>query len=201
MGSGKNTAGEIIRVLEYFRNNPEAERTFQGSMEGTALKVIEGKAGLGTSGDLRSYKIKMYADKLKDIVCLLIGCTRADLEDHEFKNKPLGEEWGGELTVRILLQKLGTECGRDIIHPMIWINSLFSDYKLCDKWIVTDVRMVNEAEEIKKRGGTLIRINRGTPSGEEHSSETQLDGYQGFDHVIDNNGSIEELIEKLKAIL
>ena len=39
------------------------------------------------------WQIKKFADKLKDIVCLLIGCTREQLEDSEFKNKELGEEW------------------------------------------------------------------------------------------------------------
>lgn len=39
------------------------------------------------------YEIKKFADTLKDIVCLLIGCTRDDLESEEFKNKELGEEW------------------------------------------------------------------------------------------------------------
>lgn len=34
-----------------------------------------------------------------------------------------------------------------------------------------------------------------------HESETALDSYTGFDEVIDNNGTIEELIEKVKLIL
>lgn len=40
-----------------------------------------------------SWKIKKFADKLKDIVCLLIGCTREQLESQEFKSSPLGNEW------------------------------------------------------------------------------------------------------------
>ena len=39
-------------------------------------------------------EIKKFADKLKDIVCLLIGCTREELENPKFKEKELGEEWG-----------------------------------------------------------------------------------------------------------
>ena len=38
-------------------------------------------------------EIKKYADKLKDIVCILLNCTREDLEDEDFKNEPLGDEW------------------------------------------------------------------------------------------------------------
>ena len=33
-----------------------------------------------------------------------------------------------KLTPRKLLQLLGTDCGRDIIHPNIWVNALFADY-------------------------------------------------------------------------
>ena len=40
-----------------------------------------------------SYENKKFADKLKDIVCLLIGCTKEQLEDRDFKETSLGEEW------------------------------------------------------------------------------------------------------------
>ena len=40
-----------------------------------------------------TWKIVKFADKLKDVVCLLIGCTREQLEDPEFKEQELGEEW------------------------------------------------------------------------------------------------------------
>jgi len=39
------------------------------------------------------FNIKKFADKLKDIICLLINCTRDQLEDESFKSKELGEEW------------------------------------------------------------------------------------------------------------
>ena len=132
-----------------------------------------------------------------------------------------------KLTPRKLLQLLGTECGRQIIHPNIWVNALFADYKpknapyntmadlLEDRhhgllnnpnWIITDVRFPNEAQAIKDRGGIVIRVNRldvdkFTDNFPQtlHPSETALDGYE-FDHVIDNNGSIKELVEKVKQL-
>ena len=155
-----------------------------------------------------NFEIKKFADKLKDIVCLLINCTREQLEDEEFKNKELGEEWwywkvysdilndkfelipyNGEkgfynrksnykghtlqkLTPRRLLQLLGTECGRDIIHPNIWVNALMSEYKwinnpngilrnmVAPNWIITDMRFPNELKAVKDRGGITIRVNR-----------------------------------------
>ena len=40
-----------------------------------------------------SWQIKKFADKLKDIICLLINCNREQLENESFKSKELGEEW------------------------------------------------------------------------------------------------------------
>ncbi len=37
--------------------------------------------------------IKGFADNLKDMTCIMIGCTRDELEDESFKNKELDEEW------------------------------------------------------------------------------------------------------------
>lgn len=143
----------------------------------------------------KNWKIVKYADKLKDIICLMIGCTREQLEDDEFKNQELGKEWSYYitpgfnkiittdeydklsenqkeycklivLTPRKLLQLVGTEAGRNIVHPNIWINATFSTYEESDNWIITDVRFPNEALHIKKKGGIVIRLDR--PLGERY---------------------------------
>lgn len=66
---------------------------------------ISGKMGSGkdTVGSIVQYltnkngisgwKIVKFADALKDIVCILTGCTREQLEDSDFKNNLLAEEW------------------------------------------------------------------------------------------------------------
>lgn len=78
-------------------------------------------------------------------------------------------------------------------------------------WIITDVRFPNEAQAIKDRGGILIRVNRPVSaiganklkhkSITQHPSETALDDYQDWNYIIDNNGTIEDLIEKVEVIL
>lgn len=81
-----------------------------------------------------------------------------------------------EMTPRKLMQLLGTECGRELIHPNIWVNSLFAkrkeikskvvidDYEEYQKtypnWIISDVRFPNEVEAILSKGGIVIRIDR-----------------------------------------
>lgn len=294
IGSGKDTVGNIIQYLTsvYLKGFYEGERRYS----------LEQYNKQNTPTNISPFKIKKFADALKDIVCILIGCTREQLEDREFKEKELGEEWwyhkdfsrlipynkdlvrkwGKEsivkLTPRLLLQLLGTECGRNIIHPNVWVNSLMSKYKpnvywMCDNcmndnihqliqipnrfkdqgytedeyvcptckgkesegditmvlpdnydnWIITDVRFPNEFEAVKKRGGIMIRVHRdlpctlcgltqaerrgdsckeiACPNGRpKHESETALDN-TNFDYIINNNGSIEDLINKVREIL
>jgi hypothetical protein len=144
-GSGKDTVGKIIQCLYYLHKKNINELTVLDLLNDKNLDL-----------NLTGWQVKKFADKLKDIVCILIGCTREHLEDQDFKNTELGEEWwywkGSlfglvpyldnknfsnnvplatlvKLTPRLMLQLLGTECGRDIIHPNIWVNSLMSEYK------------------------------------------------------------------------
>jgi hypothetical protein len=166
-----------------------------------------------------NWEITKFGGPLKDVVCILLGCTREDLEDRDFKDKILGEEWhigNYKPTVRELLQKMGTEAGREQIHPNIWVNALMKDYTSITKrefhddkwvredniiypnWIITDVRFPNEVEAIKKRGGVVIRINREVER-DNHASEIMLDDYK-FDYVIENNGTKEELYRSLVDI-
>jgi len=127
-----------------------------------------------------------------------------------------------EFTVRLLLQTLGTEVGR-AIHPNFWVNALFAEYDSIDgwrkvmsteeasdkgiilpNWIITDLRFPNEADAIEQRGGVTIRVNRDNGTRainiNPHFSETALDNYP-FNYTIDNDGSIDDLIIKVKEIL
>lgn len=228
INSGKDTVGNIIQSLDF-------EATGKGTfyLQNT-LDRINNKINFDI---ISNYSIKKNADKLKDCVCLLLGCTRVQLEDREFKEKELGEEWWCykianrlvprfsfstdednqmaeeryliKLTPRIILQLLGTEAGRRIIHPDIWINALFSEYKesysvphtLVDPkyyegddyeedwstkyphWIITDVRFPNEINAIKRRGGIIIRVER---------NFILRTGYKDLDDLI-TNGTVEEI--------
>ena len=69
------------------------------------------------------------------------------------------------------------------------------------KWIITDVRFINEAKAIKDVQGKIIRINRTDFNPiNAHPSEIALDDWQ-FDYTIDNNGSLLDLQESIKNIL
>lgn len=211
IGSGKDTLGKILLALI------DRPTCFD------KLDVITEEDLDYAIWDKPHFKIKKFADKLKDMVCILLNCTREQLESIEFKGKDLGEEWKcyeiynpetyntvkivltkdeaidfiednyefhfclirkRTLTPRLLLQLLGTQCGRDILHPNIWVNALFSNYKEqfisgginnfhdprpsykslgFPNWIITDTRFPNEFEAVKSRGGICIKIERDRP--------------------------------------
>ncbi len=85
-------------------------------------------------------------------------------------------------------------------------------------WIITDCRFPNEAQAVKERGGVVIRVNRYIPlemyhtgvnggyvsnpdnSIMRHASETSLDNWD-FDYVIENDGTKDDLILKVKKML
>jgi len=107
------------------------------------------------------------------------------------------------ITVRDLLQKLGTDAVRDKVHPNAWVNALMADYQPLNtggsigsntkingidypeldfdtrsypNWIISDCRFENEARAIKDKGGVIWRINRPTPMyiGERKLSEDKI---------------------------
>jgi hypothetical protein len=118
------------------------------------------------------------------------------------------------MTYREFLQKLGTEAMRDGLHTNVWVNALFADYRLWSdgskdwypNWIITDMRFPNEMDAVKAKDGITIRVHRDIHKGNAHiapiphASETALDDAK-FDYEIINDGTIEDLIEKVRALL
>lgn len=202
---GKDTVANIIQYLT-FKNNLEKGYKQLVSSDEVSSNIFM-KWTDNYKADYSGWQKKQFAGKLKQIVSLLINCTVEQLEDNDFKEKPLGEEWrvyeargwnfenkieyniyaniediqrGFQitqdyiLTPRKLLQLMGTECGRNIIHPNVWVNALMADYTpynreyighgdhtvIENNWIITDVRFPNEVEAIKKQGGLVFRVNR-----------------------------------------
>jgi len=88
------------------------------------------------------------------------------------KEDPVGD-------VRGLLQRFGTECGRDIHGENCWIDLTFGDIYDADTKdiVISDCRFFNEALAVRDHSGSVWKIDRGLPKTEtsSHSSE------QGFD--------------------
>lgn len=108
-----------------------------------------------------------------------------------YKESPFGPE------IRRLLQRLGTEAGRNTLWDSIWIDAAFANVPEDAKICITDCRFSNEAEAIKSRGGKIWRVLRdgiGPAVGSDgsiHPSETSLDDWT-FDKYIHNDGTLED---------
>lgn len=103
--------------------------------------------------------------------------------------------------IRELLQRLGTEMGRDILGQDIWVDTAMNRLEVPGFNVFTDVRFPNEFDAIKAAGGEVWRIQRpGTGPVNDHPSETALDGHE-FDWWIDNSTTIEDLCVTVQQAL
>lgn len=237
MMSGKDTVG---RIWQYLASDPR-NRLFN------MLEEWVKPGGESYKAKESGWEIRKFAGKVKIIVSMLTGISVEDLEKEEVKEMELGNEWmvrrapnplagpkGADahydyfyspLTVREILQKVGTDCMRKHLHLNVWVNALLADYKpigqtvqeygsqvlredVYPNWLITDVRFPNEAKAIKDMGGILIRVERpDNPSRIKpwqfrslHESETALDSYQDWDYTVRNEGSIDDLIINVTSI-
>ena len=102
---------------------------------------------------------------------------------------------------RGLLQRLGTEVGREMFGEDFWVNQGLLRAKEHQNVVFADVRFENEANAIKKNGGQVWRINkRDHGPVNNHDSETALDNYD-FDDVIYNNASLDALHSYVRAAI
>ena len=219
LGSGKDTVGSIIQFLLH-TEGVWTEEYFQRHSKSKNKPYWQ-----------NYWEVKKFAGKLKQIATLLTGIPVEKWEDQEFKKTCMSEDWTYTkqvmecdsnnqdgfmdlpLTYREFLQKLGTEAIRDGLHTNTWVNALFADYTLNRKkvedeeyateypnWIITDTRFPNEFDAIKKKGGICIKVLRENNTVDLHASETALDSYK-FDYVLNNSGTLEDLVEEVKNML
>ena len=145
-----------------------------------------------------------FANKLKYIASQLTG-GGYDMYSQQGKTEHI-PEWG--MTVGELLQRLGTDAIRNGLHQQAWVLACFADIGEESYAIITDCRFPNEVAAIHERGGIVLRIEgdplkqQGDGSRDDtHVSETALDDYQGFDGIICNDGSLEQLRGRVEMAL
>ena len=147
--------------------------------------------------EMLGYKVVSFADKLKDITCVLSGCTREQLEDYEFKECEIVPNhlklYCGDAefpTYRAFLQYFGSEVMRGV-NDNIWIDCTLDNCG--ENAIIADCRFPNEAKAIKEQGGIIIRVEReGLQSSDTHSSETAMQEIV-TDIIVENNKGLGDL--------
>lgn len=188
-------------------------------------------SGKGTAGNLleeMGFAQQSFAGPVKDAAAAIFGWRRDLLEGDTDESRSWREEpdayWsrvmGRPYTPREALQKLGTEAGRNVFHPDLWIEAL--QKRIVSNTVITDVRFPNEVDFIRKNNGIILHVVRGKlPDWYEtasfankgdvksivamqkygiHESEWRWIGAD-IDHIITNHGTIDDLKNNLISAL
>lgn len=178
-------------------------------------KVIDKKT---TQPESPPYRMFAFADPIKRFCVDALGLPgkacygndqdKATLTDYDWGQMPFSHQKTGRMTVREVMQVVGTELGRNIWGKGIWADCLtrnigryLDDPKVKVAFaIVTDVRFPNEVEAIKQCGGKVWvirgpqRIAR-TSRGDEHESEKLQDDMCGDAIILNDRGFTERDID------
>lgn len=171
-GSGKDTAAEILVEQQDWTRGAFADRMR------TAILALDPIVDFGRDEHEMSRSFR-----LSEIVASL-GWDKAK------RNYP---------EIRRLLQRFGTEAGRDIHGENCWVQIVL------DPWfdgnydlVVTDARFPNECQAIRDLGGFVIEIVR--PGLEKlegnHASEAGVPRHL-IDVTIVNDGTVSQLHQKI----
>ena len=172
---------------------------------------LAGKAGTGkdTIGGLISslpgWHRLSFADPLRKMLVAGGFVTDEQLGDRKLKETPHPLHGASP---RRLMQTLGTEWGRNMIHPCVWARLLDERLeRLADSGaqgvVVTDVRFEDEAALIRDAGGRVVHVQRPDalrPANAEHVSEKGIRKRYG-DITLFNDGKLEDLPKKLTVLI
>lgn len=151
-----------------------------------------------------NFQTYALADPLREGLMAIFNLSPSDFEN-ERKEQPIA--WLG-LSARELMQSMGTEWGRNLVHPDVWLllaeqNLRFMGqaYDTASGFVISDLRFENEAAFVREKGGIVIHLQREKASNvKAHSSEAGIEVHPS-DLLLRNDGTLEELHNSLAKIL
>ena len=144
-------------------------------------------------------EIYSFATPMKEMMRTLmaeVGLSE-DQQESYLDNKHVPITALGGVTMRRMLQTVGTEWARDCISPDFWseIGARRIENSRASLIIFDDIRFHNEAGMIQSKGGKIVQLHRpGTDKGDGHLSE-RMD--YPVDLHIDNVGEPQAVAEKI----
>jgi hypothetical protein len=164
---------------------------------------LSGHAGSGkdtAAAGLQGYYQLAFAKPLKDGAKPLFDLTDEQLYG-KLKEKP-DNRWS--VSPREIMQYLGDHCRE--YNPNFFVINMRSRIEKSQSQgikniVITDVRYNNEAKLIHELGGKVIKIERKitTTKHSKHSSEQGI-LTEFIDYTVQNDGTIEQLIKKIKHV-
>lgn len=186
-------------------------------MSNGPLIGVMGKKGSGKD-TVADYLVKNYsfsktafAEPVKHISKIMFNFTDEQLYGNE--KEKIDPIWG--ISPRDAFQKIGTDFGQyDLqkyfpalgkkIGKNIWTERIRVKYeKDKEKTVICDVRFIHEVNMILETGGIIIKINRDDIKEDLHISENEMMKIENnkITHIIDNNGSLQDLYEQVGNIM
>lgn len=137
-----------------------------------------------------------FALPLKQALNACFGWTMAQWDDRVWKETVI--EWLGK-SPRQCAQTLGTEWGREQVHPGLWLLLAEQRYHEHRRqlspgaFVIADVRFENEARMIHDNGGIVVKVSRiDVRPINAHVSEKGVDD---VDFVLHNDSDIAHFLK------
>ena len=198
---------DVYRYLATIKQLKEENKKLKDDIDRKKANPIIGFAGKARSGkdtagkylvDKYQFAHYYFAKPLKEGAKVMFNLTDEQIENKE----KVIEQWGK--SPRELYQLLGTDVARTI-DVGVWVKNaeMFVQKHSGSSVVITDVRFSNEAEWIRKKGGVVILLEsktRGITNHTAHSSENGLTT-DDVDLIIENDGTINDLYEKIEQFL
>lgn len=169
-------------------------------------KKLSGKTTAGKYlVEKHDYVRVRFAQTLKDML-YEFGLSHEEL-DGSLKEVPCAK-LGGKTPVQAM-QTLGTEWGRELIYPNIWVDALNREIGFhiemgLKRFVIDDLRFVSEKEYLdglrEKYNVRIVRIERDGIDSGSHKSETEMDKIETR-YIINNSHNIETLHIRIDDIL
>ena len=143
-----------------------------------------------------------FADKLKHACMEIFGLTREQVYGDQ---KEVADLFWKD-TPRNILQKVGTECLRRGYQDDVWIRALERSLQQSGdpNVAVEDIRFPNEAEAVKRWGGSVVKVVRPNAPGiatAQHASETSMADWGGWDYELDNSSDLPQLYANIEVMM
>lgn len=138
---------------------------------------LTGQAGCGKDTiarflcDTQEFRQIALADPIRDGIEAMFRISREFLVDRDLKERSLRQVFGFDKSPRQLMQTLGTEWGRNMIDPNIWLNIAKTKIEFNKRLsatknlhlngiVVSDIRLEGEAKWLRAQGGIIWHIRR-----------------------------------------
>lgn len=237
-GSGKDTVGNYIAkkykgvciaqsdpmkrfLFRMLGGGGELEQALWGPSEMRSRAVTGFKASMVSTANTRIFVNDVF------------GLSGASAWAKQGELEPMITEWALEmedttdLTIRLMLQRLGTEMGRNKLGKDIWtdaaqtkalkllgggfkydtVTDVYHSTSSYDFAVITDGRFRNEVLSVSRYGFT-VKIDRPGKNSlvgvaKSHESETELSSIPAhfFGAIIENSGALPDLLDQVDDMM